>query len=201
MEPSISISLIYPYKLWCNIKTFLWCMRMYKRFRVFFSLLGGKLLAATFREPYSYLEIEGPRKTDYNNILDAGVLSFEFKTVRAAGIMAYARGPISGDYVKVQIVGRTRMRTTINLGYYKDIYVDVEIRGINRTFDDNLPHHYEMGFNRKEMNVTVDNITRTVGFEFRFGITHLNLDGSSFYVGGSIDDQDGFVGCMRNFVS
>ena len=164
-------------------------------------LLGGKIKAATFREPYSYIEMEPTDDTDWNNHMDVGNIAFEFKTTRAAGIMVYGRGPISGDFVRIEMIGRTRIRATMNLGYYKDLYVDIDIRRKNRTFDDNLFHKFALDWNRKEMNVTADNITRTMGFHFQYGISHLDMNGAPFYIGGSVDDQNGFVGCMRDFVS
>ena len=82
------------------------------------------------------------------------------------------------------------------------MHLDVDIASLNRTFDDNQPHQLRLDFNRREMNLTVDNITRIVEFHYQYGITHLDLDGSPFYVGGRSDGlEDGFVGIVRRFVS
>ena len=82
------------------------------------------------------------------------------------------------------------------------MHLDVDIAPINRTFDDNYPHNLRLDFNRREMNFTVDNITRIVEFHYQYGITHLDLDGSPFYVGGRNDGLDvGFMGIIRAFVS
>ena len=82
------------------------------------------------------------------------------------------------------------------------MHLDVDIARLNRTFDDNHPHSLRLDFNRREMNFTVDNITRIVEFHYQYGITHLDLDGSPFYVGGRNDGLDiGFMGIIRAFVS
>ena len=82
------------------------------------------------------------------------------------------------------------------------MHLDVDIARLNRTFDDNYPHSLRLDFNRREMNFTVDNITRIVEFHYQYGITHLDLDGSPFYVGGRNDGLDvGFMGIIRAFVS
>ena len=80
--------------------------------------------------------------------------------------------------------------------------LDVDIASSNRTFDDNLPHQLRLDFNRREMNFTVDNITRIVEFHYQYGITHLDLDGTPFYVGGRNDGlEEGFMGIIRSLVS
>ena len=87
-------------------------------------------------------------------------------------------------------------------GYYKNLHLDVDIASTNRTFDDNLPHKLRLDFNRREMNFTVDNITRIVEFHYQYGITHLDVDGSPFYIGGRNDGlEEGFMGIIRGFVS
>ena len=73
-------------------------------------------LAATFREPWSYLQIELTDENDWNNYLDAGDVRLEFLTTKAEGVLVFARGPISGDFLQIKLIGRTRARATINLG-------------------------------------------------------------------------------------
>ena len=73
-------------------------------------------LAATFREPWSYLQIELTDENDWNNYLDAGDVMLEFLTTTADGVLVFARGPISGDFLQIKLIGRTRARATMNLG-------------------------------------------------------------------------------------
>lgn len=73
-------------------------------------------LAATFREPWSYLQIELTDENDWNNYLDAGDVRLEFLTTKAEGVLVFARGPISGDFLQIKLIGRTRARATMNLG-------------------------------------------------------------------------------------
>ncbi len=116
--------------------------------------------------------------------------------------MVFAKGPFSGDFLQIKLLGRTRARATMNLGYYKNLHLDVDIAKTQRTFDDNFPHKLRLDWNRREMNFTVDNITRIVEFHYQYGVTHLDIDGTPFYVGGRNDGLDvGFMGCIRSFVS
>eukprot|EP00794_Sanderia_malayensis_P003718 gene3718-4238_t len=161
---------------------------------------GGKYLAATFRQPYSFLQIGLTYHNDWNNYIDAGDVAFEFLTTRAAGTMVFAKGPFSGDFLDIRLIGRTRARATMNLGYYKNLHLDVDISSKQRTFDDNKPHKLRLDWNRREMNFTVDNITRIVEFHYQYGVTHLDIDGTPFYVGGRNDGLgEGFMGCIRSF--
>lgn len=73
-------------------------------------------LAATFREPWSYLQIELTDENDWNNYIDAGDVALEFLTTKAEGVLVFARGPISGDFLQIKLIGRTRARATMNLG-------------------------------------------------------------------------------------
>eukprot|EP00794_Sanderia_malayensis_P003719 gene3719-4239_t len=161
---------------------------------------GGKYLAVTFRQPYSFLQIALTDENDWNNYIDAGDVAFEFLTTRAAGTMVFAKGPFSGDFLDIRLIGRTRARATMNLGYYKNLHLDVDISSKQRTFDDNKPHKLRLDWNRREMNFTVDNITRIVEFHYQYGVTHLDIDGTPFYVGGRNDGLgEGFMGCIRSF--
>eukprot|EP00795_Rhopilema_esculentum_P014177 gene14177-5183_t len=157
-------------------------------------------LAATFREQWSYMQIELTDENEWNNHIDAGDVALEFLTTTAAGTLVFARGPISGDFLEIKLINRQRARATMNLGYYKNMHLDVDIAVLNRTFDDNLPHKLRLDWNRREMNFTVDNITRIVEFHYQYGITHLDVDGSPFYVGGRNDGLgEGFIGIIRSF--
>ena len=81
-----------------------------------FLIVDTENLAATFREPWSYLQIELTDENDWNNYLDAGDVGLEFLTTKAEGVLVFTRGPISGDFLQIKLVGRTRARATINLG-------------------------------------------------------------------------------------
>ena len=40
----------------------------------------------------------------------------EFLTTRATGVLVFAKGPISGDFMQIKLLGKTRARATMNLG-------------------------------------------------------------------------------------
>ena len=81
-----------------------------------FLLTGIPDLAATFREPWSYLQIELTDENDWNCYIDAGDIMLEFLTTRATGVLVFAKGPISGDFMQIKLLGKTRARATMNLG-------------------------------------------------------------------------------------
>ena len=76
-------------------------------------------LAATFREPFSYMQIGVDWRNDWNNNIDASDVALEFLTTSASGVIVFARGTISGDFLQIRLMGRTRARATMNLGLYK----------------------------------------------------------------------------------
>ena len=115
--------------------------------------------------------------------------------------MVYARGPFSGDVLQIKLICRTIVRATINLGYYENTNLEVDIGKAGRPFDDNRYHQLRLHWNRREMIFTVDGITRTVEFDFQYGITHLDIDGTHIVLGGRNDCVDeGFTGVIRNLV-
>ena len=82
----------------------------------YFLHVDTESLAATFREPWSYLQIELTSRNNWNNYIDASDIRFEFLTTKAQGVIVFARGAISGDFLQIRLIGRTRARATINLG-------------------------------------------------------------------------------------
>ena len=76
-------------------------------------------LAATFREPFSYMQIGVDWRNDWNNNIDASDVALEFLTTSASGVIVFARGTISGDFLQIRLMGRTRARATMNLGLYE----------------------------------------------------------------------------------
>ena len=81
-------------------------------------ILDTDNLAATFREPFSYMSIKADLRNKWNNNIDASDVALEFLTTRASGVIVFARGPISGDFLQITLMGRTRARATMNLGLY-----------------------------------------------------------------------------------
>ena len=82
----------------------------------YFLIVDTESLAATFREPWSYLQIELTSRNNWNNYIDASDIRLEFLTTKAEGVIVFASGPISGDFLQIRLIGRTRARATINLG-------------------------------------------------------------------------------------
>ena len=64
------------------------------------------------------MQIEVDWRNDWNNRIDAADVSMEFLTTKADGVLIYARGPVSGDFIQIQLIGRTRARATMNLGMF-----------------------------------------------------------------------------------
>ena len=161
---------------------------------------GSRDVAATFRKPYSFLSVDHPDQP-YDNIF-AGGISFEFKTSVAYNYMTmvHAYGPFSGDYMKVMIWSRTMIRVNMNFGF-GDIQQDVDIEKIGRYIDDNEWHEFDLMFNMKELNVTLDGVLMIQGLPLQDNPAQFNVDDKPVYVGGSYHDEYGFVGCIRSLVS
>ena len=58
-------------------------------------------------------------RNDWNNNIDASDVALEFLTTSASGVIVFARGTISGDFLQIRLMGRTRARATMNLGLYE----------------------------------------------------------------------------------
>ena len=144
----------------------------------------------------AFLQVKPISATDYNNAIDALTVSFNFKTVTAEGIMFYGKGRTSNDYIMVQIASKKRLRGEINLGSQAD-FVDINISG---NFDDNKAHSVFLEFNRKELKLTVDGITKSVQRN-PLSMSHLDLEGDPMYLGGGFDVTEGFTGCISGLVS
>eukprot|EP00795_Rhopilema_esculentum_P014487 gene14487-5549_t len=147
--------------------------------------------AVSFRDAMAFLQVKPISATDYNNAIDALTVSFNFKTVKAEGIMFYGKGRTSNDYIMVQIASKKRLRGEINLGSQAD-FVDIDISG---NFDDNKAHSVFLEFNRKELKLTVDGITKSVQRN-PLSMSHLDLAGDPMYLGGGFDVSQGFTGCI-----
>lgn len=160
---------------------------------------GSRHIAATFRKPWSYLTVDHPDQP-FDNIF-AGGISFDFKTSVAYNymVMAHAHGPFSGDYLKVMIWSQTMIRVHLNFGF-GDIKQDVDISSIGRTLDDNQWHEFDVMFNLKELNVTLDGVRRIQGLPLQDDPVQFNVDDKPVYIGGSNHDKHGFVGCIRSLV-
>ncbi|XP_065666075.1 contactin-associated protein-like 2 isoform X1 [Hydra vulgaris] len=158
---------------------------------------GAREVGATFRKPYSYLSVYFPDQP-FDNIYAGGV-SFEFKTSVAYNylVLVHAWGPFSGDYLKVMIWSRTLVRVLLNFGF-GEIKQDVDIEKIGRYLDDNEWHEFDVMFNMKELNVTLDGILMIQGLPLQDDPVQFNVDGKPLYVGGSFHDEFGFVGCIRS---
>lgn len=161
---------------------------------------GAQDIAATFRKPWSFLAMDHPDQP-FDNIF-AGGISLEFKTTFAYNYMTlvHAHGPFSGDYCKVMIWSKTMIRVLLNFGFGQ-IKQDVDIAQIGRTIDDNQWHDFSLMFNLKELNVTLDGIMMIQGLPLQEDPVQFNVDDKSVYVGGSYHDKNGFIGCVRSFVS
>lgn len=161
---------------------------------------GAQDIAATFRKPWSFLGMDHPDQP-FDNIF-AGGISLEFKTTFAYNYMTlvHAHGPFSGDYCKVMIWSKTMIRVLLNFGYGQ-IKQDVDITSIGRTLDDNQWHEFSLMFNLKELNVTLDGIEMIQGLPLQDDPVQFNVDDKAVYVGGSYHDKNGFIGCIRSFVS
>ncbi|XP_012566541.2 contactin-associated protein like 5-3 [Hydra vulgaris] len=158
---------------------------------------GAREVAATFRKPYSFLSVYFPDQP-FDNIYAGGV-SFEFKTSVAYNYLTLvnAYGPFSGDYLKIMIWSRTLIRVLLNFGF-GEIKQDVDIEKIGRYIDDNEWHEFDLMFNMKEVNVTLDGILMIHGLPLQDDPVQLNVDGRPMYIGGSYYDEYGFVGCIRS---
>ncbi|XP_065666081.1 contactin-associated protein like 5-3 isoform X2 [Hydra vulgaris] len=158
---------------------------------------GSREIVATFRKPYSFLSVDHPDQP-YDNIFSGGI-SFEFKTSVAYNYMTlvHAHGPFSGDYMKVMIWSRTMVRVNMNFGF-GDIQQDVDIEKIGRYIDDNEWHEFDLVFNLKELNITLDGVLMIQGLPLQEDPVQFNVDDKAVYVGGSYHDEYGFVGCIRS---
>ncbi|XP_066924868.1 EGF and laminin G domain-containing protein-like [Clytia hemisphaerica] len=159
---------------------------------------GSRLNAATFRKPWSFVGMDHPDQP-FDNIF-AGSISFDFKTSIAYNYMTmmHAHGPFSGDYCKVMIWSRTMVRVLLNFGFGQ-IKQDVDISSTGRTLDDNDWHEFELMFNLKELNVTLDGIRMIQGLPLQDDPVQFNVDDKAVFVGGSYHDKNGFIGCIRSF--
>jgi len=157
---------------------------------------GSRAIAATFRKPWSFLAVDHPDQP-FDNIY-AGELQFDFKTSMAYNYMVLmaAHGPFSGDYIKVMIWSKTLIRVHLNMGD-GDFKQDLDISETGRTLDDNQWHEFNVAFNLKELNVTVDGVRAIQGLPLQEHPVQFNVDDKAVYVGGSYHDKNGFVGCIR----
>ena len=160
---------------------------------------GSRINAATFRKPWSFVAMDHPDQP-FDNIF-AGSIAYEFKTSFAYNYMTmmHAHGPFSGDYCKVMIWSKTMVRVLLNFGFGQ-IKQDVDISQTGRTLDDNDWHEFELMFNLKELNVTLDGIRMIQGLPLQDDPVQFNVDDKAVYVGGSYHDKNGFIGCIRSFV-
>ena len=160
---------------------------------------GSRLVSATFRKPWSFLSVYHPDQP-FDNI-NAGGISFDFKTSIAFHymVLVHARGPFSGDYIKIMIWSRTLIRVLFNAGFGQ-FKQDISIADIGRTFDDNQWHEFNLMFNLKELNVTLDGVRMIQGFPLQEDPFQFTVDSKPVYVGGSYHDKFGFVGCIRSLV-
>lgn len=161
---------------------------------------GAQDISATFRKDYSFLSVYHPDQP-MDNVM-AGGISFDFKTSTAYNYMtmAHAIGPFSGNYIKVMIWSRTMVRVHLNLGF-GDLKQDVDITTTGRTLDDNEWHEFNVMFNLKEFNVTLDGVHMIQGLPLQDEPVIFNVDATPVYVGGSRHDIHGFIGCIRSLVS
>ena len=92
------------------------------------------------------------------------------------------------------------VRVLLNFGFGQ-IKQDVDISQTGRTLDDNDWHEFELMFNLKELNVTLDGVRMIQGLPLQDDPVQFNVDDKAVYVGGSYHDKNGFIGCIRSFVS
>lgn len=147
--------------------------------------------AVSFRDSMAYLKVKPTSVTDYNNAIDAMTVAFSFKTTKAQGVIFYGKGPTSMDYIQVKIQSQSRIRAEVNMGSKADV-VDLKVNG---KFDDNKSHSVFFEFNRKELTFTVDGKTDSFKRD-PSSLSHLDLDGEAFFVGGGHGVSEGFIGCV-----
>ena len=147
----------------------------------------------------AFLTLKPTSVTDYNNAIDALTISFNFKTTVATGVLVYATGKSSPDFLSIHILSKIKARAEINLGS-KMNYVDVDIELTGRTFDDNKAHSVSFEFNRKEVTFSVDYLSRRQMVD-PLASTHLDLDGQPMFLGRGYGSAEGFIGCIQGFVS
>ena len=158
--------------------------------------LVSKDNAVSFRDSMAYLTVKPTSVTDYNNAIDAMTVAFRFKTTKAEGVIFYGKGRTSLDYITIKIQSQSRIRAEVNMGSKAD-FLDLKVNG---KFDDDKSHSVFFEFNRKELTFTVDGETKSI-MRDPFSLSHLDLDGEAFFVGGGHGISEGFVGCVSGLVS
>lgn len=144
----------------------------------------------------AYIKIKPNSITDYNNAIDAMMVSFSFKTAKAEGVIFHGRGLISKDYITIKIQSQSILRAEVNMGSKAD-FADVNIKG---KFDDDKSHSVSFEFNRKEITLTVDGETVSAKRDLS-SLSHLDLDGEAMCIGGGEGIVQGFTGCVFGLVS
>ncbi|XP_071513054.1 neurexin-4 isoform X2 [Panulirus ornatus] len=120
----------------------------------------------------------------------SGDIYFEFKTTTRDGCLVNARGPT--DYIKVSIVGGMQLQFQYQAGS-GPMSVSVETAYM---LNDDEWHTVVVERNRKEARMIVDGAQKAELKEPAGPVRALHLE-SDFVVGATVDNLDGFVGCIR----
>ena len=117
-------------------------------------------------------------------------IHLQFKTTAESGVLIHLAGP--DDYVKLSLIGQKNIQLSFDVGYGQQ---KVEVETSNKLNDDKW-HVVTFEWNRKEVTLFVDSTS--------WGSVVNKLDTSRFFdlsskwvLGATIDEKEGYVGCMR----
>jgi len=114
---------------------------------------------------------------------------FQFKTTAESGVFVHLAG--SDDYIKLSLIGQKTIQLSFDVGYGQQ-KVEVESNKLN---DDNW-HSVNFEWNRREVKLMIDGKASKSIENKRGSFRPFNIS-SKWVVGATVDEKEGYVGCMR----